>query len=85
MSQKYHALIDKCEVCFAMAWKQKPHLDEKFVISRQALFEIPLLEMKDHVDFLAGYMEEMLPSFEKDYHPQEPDRDPFESVRQKFR
>lgn len=78
-------MIEKMEILFASAHRHKPNLGDDFVTARKGLLEVPLIQMKDHVDYLIGFLEEMLPSFEKDYHPQEPDRDPLEPIRENFR
>lgn len=85
MSDHYMDLVFKCERRFECAVKGRPNLNMLSVLKNQALFEVPLLKVKDALDFMVGFLDGMLPAFEKDYHPQEPDRDPLFDIKQKFR
>jgi len=67
------------------ARRRENNVSDQFFVSRQAAYELPLIHLKDHVDFMVGYLEGLLPESERPYHPQEPDRDPFYEIKNKFR
>lgn len=85
MSNEYFLLVMSCERRFQAAWDRHAGIDQTSFIKTKALFEIPLIKIKDHMDYIVGFLDGMLPAFEKDYHPQEPDRDPLAEVKEQFR
>lgn len=84
-SAQYSYEINRWERSFVCAFKNRPPADFSLAVCYQAQFEVPLLQMKDHLDFVTGRLEAMLPDEEQPYHPQEPEADPFAHIKNRFR
>lgn len=85
MAMDYYGMIMAYEAKFPAAWDRTClSCDVVALHKTQAMIEVPLIKVKDHLEFIVEFLNGMIPAFERDYRPQEP-YDNLEGVKNRFR
>lgn len=81
----YYVIIERQEAGFVASMRLYSPTNLEFAVRYHAQFVIPMLVLKDHVDFSIRVLEDALPEHLKPYHPQEPQADPCLHVKNRLR